>query len=111
MALHKGKHHARSFFMYLLNRGKGILGQPTYGAYPILGDILPRSAGSNAAIGIALSRIVDVSAGAFVLSHGKSLLIFKKCLLAEVTVQQAFESLAMASLITSHLMHGVVNGI
>ena len=42
MALHKGKHHARPFFMYLLNRGKGILGQPTYGSYPILGDILPR---------------------------------------------------------------------
>ena len=32
-------------------------------------------------------------------------------LLAEVALEQAFESLAMAGLVTSHLMHGVVDGV
>ncbi len=40
----------------------------------------------------------------------------KKCLfirfgLAEVTLQQAFESLAVTGLVAGHLMHGVVDGI
>ena len=32
-------------------------------------------------------------------------------LLAEVALQQAFESLAMARLVTGHLVHGVVDGV
>ena len=32
-------------------------------------------------------------------------------LLAEVALQQAFKSLAVAGLVTSHFMHGVVDGI
>ena len=40
----------------------------------------------------------------------------KKCLfmrfqLAEVTLQQALESLAVAGLVARHLMHGVVDGV
>jgi len=38
-------------------------------------------------------------------------LIYGDFLLAEVALQQAFESLAVTRLVASHFMHGVVDGI
>ena len=38
-------------------------------------------------------------------------MIFLDFLLAEVALQQAFESLAVTGLVAGHLMHGVVDGV
>ena len=56
------------------DRSKSILAQTADGANPILRDVLPGGARGNSAFGIADLRIVDVPAGAFVLSHVTNLL-------------------------------------
>lgn len=67
-AVPNGARHAR-FFICSINWSKGILGQSAYGAYPIFGNILPGGARSDASIGIALRRVVDITAGAFIFGH------------------------------------------
>ena len=55
----------------LFSGGKSVLAEAAYGANPIFRDIFPRGAGSDAAVGIAKSGVIDVSARAFVLRHSE----------------------------------------
>jgi len=50
-------------------RAERVLAQAADGAYPILGNVFPLGAGSDAAFGIAHFGIIDVTAGALVLFH------------------------------------------
>ena len=52
---------------------EGVLAETAPGAYPIVGNVLESSAGSNAGVGIANFRIVLVTAGADVLHSVSSL--------------------------------------
>lgn len=39
------------------------------GAYPIIGDILPLGSWCDTAVGVAYFRVVNIAAGAYILSH------------------------------------------
>lgn len=69
------KRLTRSYILLLcLRLSEGVLAQATHGADPGVGDVLPGSAGGDAAVGIAHSRVVLVAADTDILIHWISLL-------------------------------------
>ena len=58
--------------------GKAVLTHSAYGAGPILGNFLPRGAGSDAVIGIADSGIVLIAANAYIFHISIPLIYYLK---------------------------------
>ena len=56
---------------FVSGRSESVLAQTADGAYPVIRDIFPGRAGSNAAVGIAGFRIIDIAAGTFVLHESE----------------------------------------
>ena len=89
-----------------LLRLEHILAQTANRANPILGDIFPLSAGSDSAIGVANSRVINIATGANVLFQDFILLSHKYYaqLLLEISVQQTLESLTVSCLVAATLL-------
>lgn len=83
---------------------KSVFTKTAYGANPIFGDVFPLSAGSDAAIRIAESFVVNVSArtNVFHIAHS---------LFSEISVQKTFERFAVARFVASHFVYGVVDSV
>ena len=74
---------------------KSVFAQAADRADPILRHILPSRAGSYTVIWVACGGVIDIAAGADIFTHGFAV----SFLLAEVTLQQALERLAVAGLV------------
>jgi hypothetical protein len=76
--LELGDESAAAFFERLLFR-EIALAYTTDGTYPIVGNVFEGSAGSNAAVGIAYLRVVDVTTYiAYILLHDVFILLIYK---------------------------------
>ena len=68
----------RGFSTYQSVNGiEHILGRTAEGAAPIIGELLEGGAGSDAVLGIADSRIIDIAAQAALIFHKKTTFLFR----------------------------------
>jgi len=73
---------------------EAFLAHPADRAGPALRNLLPGSAGGNAVVRITYGGIIDIAAGANILTHANTPLTE-----SEVTLQQAGESLAVTGFV------------